>query len=64
MFIQPMIDSALTKPEKNHLESFKIKPQDKTTGEEHVSVKQEPKEDLVKCDQCDKIFARNKGLRI
>ena len=64
MFIQPMIDCALKNPDKNPLECFIVKLQDKTIGKEHVTVKQEPKEDRVKCDQCDKIFASNKGYRI
>ena len=63
-FIQPMIDSALTNPEKNPLECFTVKPQDKTIGKEQVTVRQEPKEDSVKCDQCDKIFTNNKGYKI
>ena len=59
-----MIDCALKNPDKNPLECFIVKLQDKTIGKEHVTVKQEPKEDRVKCDQCDKIFASNKGYRI
>ena len=57
MFIQPMIDSALKNPEKNPLECFTVKIQDKTIGEENVTLKQESKEDRFKCDQCDKICA-------
>ena len=49
-----MIDAALSNPESNPIESFNAKPHDKTTGKKHVTVKQEPQETQVKCDQCEK----------
>ena len=64
MFIKPMIDSVLNDPEKDIIELFSSKPQDKTVGKENVTIKTDPIEETEKCNQCDKTFMNNKGLKI
>ena len=64
MFLKPMMDSVLNSPEIDPIDSFTTKPQDKTVGKENVTVKQEPKEENVKCEHCYRIFMNNIGLSI
>ena len=64
MFIKPMIDSVLNNPERDIMELYPSKPQDKTVGKDSVTLKQDPVNETEKCDQCDRTFVNNKGLKI
>ena len=46
------------------MELYSSKPQDKTVGKDSVTLKQEHVDETEKCDQCDKTFVNNHGLRI
>ena len=64
MFIKPIIDTIINEAEKDPIDPFIIKANDKTMGKKFGSNEVEIKLKKAFCDYCDKVFFDSKGLNI